>query len=140
MSTIYKILTALVLLSGSFIAGYYTRKPTTTVETKIETKEVEKIITRRVTDRETKPDGTVKETVTENVTGVTTSRSNERKDEQTIIPQPQYQIGVMWGLSRDMDWVPEQVQVGRRIVGPVWGTAGYGIKHNELLIGVQVEF
>jgi hypothetical protein len=138
MSLAYKIIAALLLLSGSFIAGYHTRVPTTVVETKIETKEVEKIITKRIIEKETKPDGTVKETVTENITSNNTSKRKEDVPVKQL--DPQYLIGVQYGLSHDMDYVPDNVYVGRRLLGPVWGTAGYSIEHKQLLIGVQVEF
>lgn len=136
----YKILVALVLLGGAFVSGYYTRSPNTVVETKLEIKEVEKVITKRITEKETKPDGTVKETTTENISEVTTKKSDEKKVAQIVPQEAQYIIGVQWGLSRDMDYVPDQVQVGRRVIGSIFGTAGYSLQHKQVLVGIQVEF
>jgi hypothetical protein len=52
-----------------------------------------------------------------------------------------YSVGVMYPARFEQPkWGQPDVEVGRRIMGPVWGTASWSVERHEGAIGAKVEF
>jgi hypothetical protein len=141
MTILYRLLAVLVIAAVSFAGGYFTRKPATRIETKVETREVEKIVRQVVTERTTKSDGTVVEKITENTKSNSETKSKSKDKIEIPLPRAEWSIGAQWGIrAGSLDYLPHSVEVGRRVIGPVWGTAGYQFQNNMAFIGLRVEF
>lgn len=146
MYKIFGILTA-VTIAGA--AGFYYgsgRGKTVTVEKEVvrtETRWKDRIVT---VIRTIKPDGTVvEETRTEDKEG--SSVKDKQNDVVTTMPVlAKYSLGASYGV-RYRDLLGDvsrpnpdrgEMRLGRRILGPVWGEVGLGLK--QVTFGIRYEF
>lgn len=145
MNIITKAALALLLATGCFAAGWFSRDPSviTKTDTKIEYKDRVQTITKTVFVKETKPDGTVTETTT------TDAKSDSKSTTKQPTPQvaqavvrKDWSIGVQWRPDfRDPTWVPAGGSVGYRVVSDLWVDAAVTVdKQPGLLVGLRWEF
>jgi hypothetical protein len=144
MSTLRLICWGLVLLLAGAAGGVWygkTRAATHTVETKV----VDRIVTRTVTKiRIVRPDGTVEE---KEVVADTASDHTSATAVKEVVPAvalASWSLGVTYRPDLTVPsspYAPNRwgVDVGRRILGPVWVTAGYTFQR-DFLLGIRVEF
>ena len=129
-----------VLLPAVFFAGYKYRKPE--IVTEVEVREVAKIITKRIVEKEITAQGAVKETTTEVITENTKIQTKEEARVVIAAPaKPQWSIGLGVGMPNlEGSYVPSDIEVGRRMFGNLWGTAGYNTEAKSATLGIRLEF
>ena len=135
-----KIVAVLLLMGGSFSAGWYFNNKPPIVET--QTKIVEKVVTRTVTERVSSNDGTVTEkTTTETASDTTQKTKVPEPVANSNPPRPNYSVDVRWNLrGLDRNYVPTGFDFGRRLVGPVWNTIGYDWTTKSVTLGLRMDF
>lgn len=147
MNLAVKVLLGLLLLAGSFYAGYWYKDPATVIrwKTKTEIKEIEKVITVRVTETTHKPDGTSTEKVTEKITANTETKSKDNQNKQIEIAPPKplnrFAVGLNFSPRLTTPYlVPNAVSGDLRVVENLWLTGMYNWSHQEILVGLRMEF
>lgn len=147
----WKLYLALALIGASFGGGYYygssqVSEKVTTVKGDTVTVVRDRIVTKTITRQ---PDGTVTETTKEEeINHNTETRTVSTDTSRGPSSGPQYSAGAgYWmGSSRDVlegwKYSNVSVNVGRRIIGPVWATVEarpIGDK-KEISAGVRIEW
>ena len=159
----WKYILALVLVVAAFGGGYYSHKPQDVI--KIQDKIVEKIVTveteakqktqrnDKVTTIVTKKDGSITKTIVDH----TVKTENEQKTKQETLAkeetktetikttppsaQPQWSLGVDWTPRLDPQfYYPTGVELGRRVLGPVWASGAFDWHQHAAHLGLRVEF
>lgn len=148
-----KYILGLLALLVSAGAGYYLGTGNVQIEEKVIVKQgedkiqiVERVVTRTVT---IKPDGTRTETeTTKDVTRDEQHSDTELSKDKTVTPiLAQYSLGIRFSADyKDIANIYNDaqnkdnytVQLGRRLLGPVWIEAGVGVVDYSL--GVRWEF
>lgn len=148
MSWLYKVGLGLLVLVGSFASGYLYRGATPPqVITQIEEKIVEKVVIKTVKVTENRPDGSSTTTETTETQEDSTQVTDTSTPSQPVpnvhsgVYLPQYSVGVNWTprLSEDA-FKPTGMEVGYRVLGNMWGTAGFDWRTKEATVGVRVDF
>lgn len=138
MSLSTKLLVGLLLLMGSFGAGWYYRGAPQQSESVAQTTETDRIITR-TTEPQT---GTVTETVREKITEK--SKNNTRTASRPATPnntRPNWAVSVLGQYDpREGDWALRHVVGGYRVVSGIWLNVGVDTKDRAALVGITVEF
>jgi hypothetical protein len=139
--TSLKIGAVVLLMLLCFGAGWYSNNKEPIVET--QTQVVEKVITKTITEKVSNPDGTT----TEKTTQETTEDKATKAKEKEPVPQvaqtlPSYSIGVQFTprLFRDERYIPTGMDLGYRVIGNAWATAGYSWHTKEVTLGLRIEF
>ena len=139
--TSLKIGAVVLLMVLCFGAGWYSNNKDPIVEKQAVV--VEKIVTKIVKEETVAPDGTK----TEKTTTETTEDKKTKAKEQEPVPQvaqtaPSYSIGVQFTprLFRDERYQPSGVDLGYRVLGNAWATAGYSWHTKEATIGLRIDF
>ena len=159
MSLPYKVLAVLVLVLAAGATGYWQGRGD------IQVREVEKVVEKEgktevvyrdrivTVTKIVRPDGTVEETTREEEhehEETTESRETaaDRETEKTPT-QSRYSLGISYSPSADsFDWREGKdgvvrdlgLEVGYRLVGPVWGAVGFTPGRREAHILVRLEF
>lgn len=147
----YVVMLVLTVLGGG--VGYYLGSGNVRVETQIvkeegtvKIKEVEKIVT---ITKIVRPDGTVEE-VRKEEDKVTDRKEKNSSTVVAEVKEPalhEYSLGVHFhsqyqdlpNIYNDLqDKDNYTVQIGRRLIGPVWGEIGFGIQ--QYSVGVKWQF
>lgn len=140
----WKIITALILLVGSFLGGFYTGRGNKQVEIVEHTGETKiQYIDRIVTvTKIIKPDGTVEETTKTEDKQQTTDVKTDDKSQKTTFLVSNYSVGAKYWTrygALDRDYVKStEIEIGRRIVGDIW--AEIGIRKDQASVGIRVDF
>lgn len=145
----YKLLAGLLLLLAAAGGGYYMGRGQVEVQVqeKIvykegETKTVDHIVTITKT---VNPDGTTTETTKTEDKQVDkkTVEKDKEKDTTTTPLMAQYKLGLglheIHSLADLQDYTKVYVEGSRRVLGPIWLSAGVGLDRS-LSLGVSYEF
>jgi hypothetical protein len=138
---------ALILTSfglGGFVTKRYFPTTVTKVEEKIVTVEVEKIkyVDRVVykTKTITKPDGTKIEVKTEDKI-ITKVEVKEKIVEKLVTPPSTPDRNWIAGVGMSpLTRKPTNIDLGYRVMGPIWTNVNANWQHHDLTIGLRVEF
>jgi len=134
MDLLKKLALAILVLSGTFGAGYFAHKP----EVKTQTQTIEKIVTKTVT-KTTQPDGTTVVTSSETVQDTATS-----KDSEVLVGdayRPDYSVAVVRKTDvTKFDKFTYEAQVGYRALGNSWVVASYDWVTHQVGLGIRLDF
>lgn len=149
MSVMYKLLAVLVLLGLAFGAGMYIGRGTQQVITQDrivykegETKVVDHIVT---VTRTVQKDGTVTETTKTEDKDTDKKTAEKEKDHSSVVTPmlSQYKLGIRLHELRSTgdltDYTKVELDVSRRVLGPLWLDGGIGID-KSITLGVSYEF
>jgi hypothetical protein len=134
--TVGLILGSLLLAFGG---GYYLAKKSVKPAKPIvitQVKEIEKVVTKTVTkERVVTRDGTVTE---REVTADTVADKSLDKVLTALPNPPQWSLGLRWS---PVSYVPVEAEIGRRLLGNVWITAGANwYRSTHFLLGIRYDF
>lgn len=148
-----KYILVLVLIAAAAGTGYYLGSGNVEIQERVITKEgevrtqiVERVVTKTVV---VQPDGTRTETETvADRTQEEQSRNTETDSSRIVVYiRPDYSLGVQFhqqyqdlpNIYNDIqDLRSWNVQLGRRLLGPIWAEAGVGME--QYTIGLRWEF
>lgn len=137
MLTVNKILLALAVLVGAYLAGRAHAPKPLTVEKVVEVEkivEVAKIVTKKEI---IKPDGTVIKV--DKVEDKKVAKESKQEAIKTApVPLPDFRVGGTVQIGKDKP--AYEIEIGRRLVGPVWGELEYDITRREVSVGLSLEF
>lgn len=101
----------------------------------------EKKTTKRRTETK-KPDGEiviVYEEIEENTKE--NRKETDKKEERIVkVAQTRWSLGINYTYNAQLDLYKPNVELGRRIIGPLWGTVGYQQVDKSFTVGVRMEF
>ena len=139
--TSVKIIAVVALMIGCFAGGWFSNNKDPIVET--QTQVVEKVVTKVITETVSNPDGSkTKKTTKETVEDKASKAKEKEPVPQVAQTLPSYSIGLQWNpaLLRDERYTPSGIDLGYRVLGNMWGTAGYDWHTKEVTVGLRIEF
>lgn len=159
MSNILKQISYIITAAAvAFAAGYYSRKPQQIVhvEERVVEKIVEKVVEqeykkqKKITKIVERPDGTKETTIIDNTEESTKKeKETDKKTKQSKVATetkqptlPNYSVSAQLDASElfDNKYKVSQIDVGYRLFGGLWATAGYGFENKTIGIGIRIDF
>lgn len=154
---------AIIILATTFIGGYYTghsqsrivEVKTQSVVTAAEQQEVkvvyrDRVVTKTIVRKADGASTTVVRTEERSKAGsaaeTVIAAKAETHESRQVTPTSveEYSVGIRYRANFDSlytpTWTDLELNVGRRLVGPVWGTGSYQPSTREFSLGVEVHF
>lgn len=134
MNWIRWICAVCLLCAGAFVAGRFTA-PKPAISTASNTATTERVVERVITKT---PEGETRIVERE----VSNTQTEQKTSEPAPAPaKPNYSVGVqvpVKQINREFDWRQVTVEVGRRIIGDIWGQISYQ-QATGFAVGVRVD-